>query len=115
MAWSLTPFHRFVDRDMIMCYHYGLGVRHVYAHRSPFAERPAVEKWDERETEPPEQLEDGGEDPENGYGSEGSLNSMDHALRSDSDMDECPSDVGAESDDAEFEAMDEMYRICTVA
>jgi len=27
--------HRFVDRDMLMRYHYGLGVGHIYAHSSP--------------------------------------------------------------------------------
>ena len=28
------PIHRFVDRDMVMRYHWGLGVGHVYSHHS---------------------------------------------------------------------------------
>jgi hypothetical protein len=28
------PIHRFVDRDMVMRYHWGLGIGHVYSHHS---------------------------------------------------------------------------------
>lgn len=36
MSAKLMPFeHRFVDRDMVMRYHKGLGVGHVYTHLKP--------------------------------------------------------------------------------
>jgi hypothetical protein len=28
------PIHRFVDWDMVMRYHWGLGIGHVYSHHS---------------------------------------------------------------------------------
>lgn len=32
MIISYLFFHRFVDRDMVMRYHWGLGVGHIYSH-----------------------------------------------------------------------------------
>ncbi|KZP03728.1 hypothetical protein FIBSPDRAFT_904798 [Athelia psychrophila] len=34
MDWTEYYVNRFVDRDMVMCYHFGLGVGHVYSHQS---------------------------------------------------------------------------------
>ena len=33
-SFNLTVSPRFVDRDMLICYHWGLGVGHTYLHNS---------------------------------------------------------------------------------
>ncbi|KAF7969982.1 hypothetical protein HWV62_25400, partial [Athelia sp. TMB] len=43
--WSGYLLNRFVDRDMLMRFHWGLGVGHVYAHRSPCHNSSVYKKW----------------------------------------------------------------------
>ncbi|KAG2113383.1 hypothetical protein DEU56DRAFT_919714 [Suillus clintonianus] len=65
--WCQYFVNRFVDRDMLMCFHYGLGVGHVYSHEEALNpppktislnEAPCNEHVGGNEYEPEDALED---------------------------------------------------------
>jgi hypothetical protein len=107
--------YRFVDRDMLMRYHVGLGVGHVYAHRSSTTESDQAVKdssqEEDMETSNPESVEAEGEDRAGSTTSSDSIvdseSGSEHSLDRDNDSDSGKSEDLHDSD--EDDAMDEMY------
>jgi hypothetical protein len=91
---------RFVDRDMMMRYHNGLGVGHSYAERLHRDKMPDASEIDDEEV--PSELEDnedssGPSDDEQSLCSDDIEESADGSPSSDSD---CELDPGSGSDDS---------------
>lgn len=115
---------RFADRDMIMRYHWGLAVGHVYSHNqnestpSPSAQAPTTTTTPNLEPEPsampevdifPHELRDQENDPDADCPELGFENREDDLIEADEDYQWEHDGPSADYDDDESNTIDEMH------
>lgn len=107
--------YRFVDRDMVMRYHWGLAVGHTYAHRRTSFEpntegntHQQDEEYDLCGDELPH-VQNHSADEESGCPPESDTDDDDGPIGIPSGSDDLEYEDGSIDSDGEFLAMDEMY------
>jgi hypothetical protein len=95
---------RFVDRDMVMRYHWGLGVGHTYAYqKTTLPPTPDEDQHEELHSDASEDL------PNDNEENTGSDNDEDEDLSENMSDDDENDQSQSEHSDGELAAMDEMY------
>jgi hypothetical protein len=123
IAGRCSSFQRFVDRDMVMRYHFGLAVGHEYTHGlasrglDPVCENPEEEDIHDPDSEvmgPKTTPADQEKDESDSQGSS-CVDNTDYELddwdNEGDEGEEGDNDFDGESDDEELAAMHEMYGI----
>lgn len=102
----MTLCRRFVDRDMLMRYHVGLGVGHVYSHCSSGSDHSSTNNSQQRNIFDNEHLEEN--DRPSGIGEDFQLEQEESSTDDDMDNSQDSQEEDAIDDD-ELYAMEEMY------